>query len=96
MTWVPTFAKKAQSKKRHQAHKHIRIYSETTRVRRTRSVREPETRTELSHQIPSQESRTPKNRNNLSGDRAPAGRAVLDGWLLVGVFASQDVMVASL
>jgi len=59
-------------------------------------VREPETRTELRHQIPPQESRTPKNRNDLSGDRAPAGRAVLDSWLFVGVFAGHDVMVASL
>jgi hypothetical protein len=92
MTWVPALAEKSQSKKEIGR---VSVYA-YTQVRRTRGVRGPETRTELSHQIPSQESRTPKDRDDLSRDRAPAGRAILDGWLLVGVFAGQDVMVASL
>jgi hypothetical protein len=55
-----------------------------------------ETRTKLSYQIATQESGASKHRGNLSGDCAPAWRAVLDGWLLVGVFTGHNVMVASL
>ena len=91
MTWVPTLAKKIPSK-RHQARKHT--------LRNDAGPKEDspelETRTELSHQIPSQEPRAAENRGDLSRDRAPAGRAVLDSWLFAGVFASHDVMVASL
>ena len=91
MTWVPTLAKKIPSK-RYQARKHT--------LRNDAGPKEDfpelETRTKLSHQIPSQESRAAENRGDLSRDRAPAGRAVLDGRLFAGIFAGHDVMVASL
>ena len=72
---------------------HISIHSE---IRKNRSLPKTETRTKLGHKIPSQETRAPENRSDLSRDRAPAWRAVLDGRLLVWVFAGHDVMIASL
>lgn len=88
MTWVPALAKKIEST-RGKARKYA--------VRQKyEGLPETMSRTKLRHQIASQESRASENRGNLPGDRAPSGRTVLDGWLLAGVIASHDVMVASL
>ena len=76
--------------------KHIGIQSRDNTGPKNEGLPETELRTKLGHQIPSQETRAPKNRGDLPGDRASSGRAMLDGWLLVGVFAGHDVMVASL
>ena len=90
MTWVPALAKRVESV-RYEVRKHISIQSRDNTGSKVRSLR-----TKLSYQVPSQKSRASKNRGDLSGDRAPSGRAMLDGWLLVGVFAGHDVMVPSL
>jgi len=90
MTWVPALAKGIECTGDN-ANTQISI-----QPWKNTGLPETELRTKLSHQIPSQETRAPKNRGDLSGDRAPSGRAMLDGWLLVGVFAGHDVMVASL
>ena len=75
--------------------KHVSICTYTHK-RNGPEDREPETRTELSHQISSQESRAPENRGDLSGDRTPSGGTMLDGRSLAGVFVGHDFLVASL